>query len=182
MAGGIRKSVLIPVAVFVLIGGALLALASSGGRDVAGEGYLDRPLPEFAQPPLIGDERGLAASDIRGEVALINVFASWCAVCLSEHPMLMRLAEEEEVALYGLNWRDRPGAGRRFLDRHGDPYVATGEDAAGRLGAQLAVTGVPETYLVDAEGRIRYRHVGALTERVWQEVLRPLIRDLERPS
>lgn len=181
MAGGIRKSVLIPVAVFLLIGGVLFSVAA-GTRDVSGEGYLDRPLPEFSQPPLIGDERGLSAEDIRGEVALINVFASWCAVCLSEHPMLMRLAAEEGVPLYGLNWKDQPGAGRRFLDRHGDPYLATGEDAAGRLGAQLAVTGVPETYLVDAEGRIRYRHVGALTEQVWQEVLRPLIRDLERPS
>ncbi|WP_298432513.1 DsbE family thiol:disulfide interchange protein [uncultured Jannaschia sp.] len=181
MARRIRKAMLIPPAAFLLIGG-LLVFGSTGEDRQAGAGYLDRPLPVFAQPPLAGTGPGLTSEDLRGEVALINVFASWCTICRSEHPMLTRLGAEGEVALFGLNWKDAPGAGGVFLGDLGDPYRATGVDTDGRTGAALGVTGVPETYVIDAEGRIRYRHVGALTEEVWRDILGPLVRQLEAQS
>lgn len=181
MTGGRRLYRLFPILAFAAIGSALL-MVSMGNRPTVHEGYLDRPLPDFAQAPLPGNARGLSAQDLHGQVALVNVFASWCTVCRAEHPMLMQLADAGEVPIYGLNWKEAGGAGKLFLERHGDPFVATGEDLDGTLGAKLDVTGVPETYLIDAEGRIRYRHIGAITEEVWQDVLQPLIVRLRAQS
>jgi cytochrome c biogenesis protein CcmG/thiol:disulfide interchange protein DsbE len=172
---------LIPIAAFAVVTGMFL-LTTGGDPRSSYDGYLDRPVPNFAQPPLVDSESGLSDQDIQGKVVMINVFASWCSACRSEHPMLMRLAAEEQVPLYGLNWRDTQLAGAAFLNNLGDPYLATGMDLDGELGAKLDVTGVPETYVIGPDGRIRYRHIGALTEQVWQEVLRPLILRLEGSS
>jgi cytochrome c biogenesis protein CcmG/thiol:disulfide interchange protein DsbE len=178
----VSKIALVPAGVFAFFGILLLAAAGERPGEAQGQGYLDRPLPEFRQPPLSAGAPGLSAKDIRGDVALINVFASWCAVCRSEHPTLLRLAAEEGVPIYGLNWKDAAGAGSAYLRQLGDPYRAVGEDAGGELGDRLSVTGVPETLVVDAEGRIRYRHVGALTEQVWQDVIGPLVHSLRGRS
>ncbi len=180
MAGWPRATFL-PIPVFALLG-LSLALAMTRSADPPDHGLLDRPLPDFARPPLAGNDRGLSRADILGRVALINVFASWCASCRAEHPMLMQLAGSAEVAIYGINWKDQKGAGKRFLTRFGDPYLATGTDADGALGADLNVTGVPETYLVDHEGRIRYRHLGPITEDIWQRVLATKLAELRHAS
>jgi cytochrome c biogenesis protein CcmG/thiol:disulfide interchange protein DsbE len=181
MGSRVSTVTLIPVAAFAVMTGMLL-LAAAGEPRSSYDGYLDRPVPNFAQSPLMDFESGLSNQDIQGKVVIINVFASWCSVCRSEHPMLMRLAAEAQVPLYGLNWRDTQVAGEAFLNNLGDPYLATGMDPDGELGAKLDVTGVPETYVIGADGRIRYRHIGALTEQVWQQVLRPLILRLEGSS
>ena len=139
---------------------------------------IDRPVPEFDLPPVQGKEKGLTTEDLKGRVSLINVFGSWCAACRIEHPMLMHIAEAEDVPLFGLNWKDKPGAGAAWLERHGDPYTRVGDDAAGRTAIDLGVTGAPETFVVDRNGRIRYKHVGPITGEVWRETLRPLIEKL----
>ena len=113
-----------------------------------------------------------------GQVTLVNVFASWCQGCRVEHPTLMRLAREKTVPLYGINWKDKPGDGARWLKAHQSPYSRVGDDGSGRLGIDLGVTGVPETFVVDKTGRIRYRHAGPVTEEVWQEVFVPLLAEL----
>ncbi len=173
------RATLLPIPIFALMGLSLaMARPPAGGE----EGLLDRPLPVFSQPPLAGMDQGLESADIIGEVGLINVFASWCGSCRAEHPMLMHLASTEDVPIYGINWNDRKGAGKLFLQTNGNPYDATGADSDGALGARLQVSGVPETFLIDTEGRIRYRRLGPITEDVWQRILAPKITKLRAGS
>lgn len=167
-----------PVAAFALLG-ALLVGSFATPQPHAGDGYLDRPMPQFAQPPIVGTKKGLSTDDLDGKVTLVNVFASWCASCRAEHPKLMQLTNEKGVYLYGINWKDRPGAGKVFLDQFGNPYKRTGDDSNGKLGTKLGVTGVPETFLIDTQGRIRYRHIGPINDKVWHDILKPLIEQLE---
>lgn len=142
-------------------------------------GLLDRSLPDFSLSPIAGTNAGFASTDLSGKVALVNVFASWCSSCRQEHPKLLELAANSSVPIYGVNWKDAKGAGKLYLSRAGNPYVATGDDSSGLLGQQLNVTGVPETYLIDAKGRMRYRHLGPITDAVWSDILSPMITELE---
>ena len=135
---------------------------------------IDRPLPEFTLPAL-GEARQLTRADVTGEVALFNVWATWCVSCRVEHPYLQQLADLG-VRIYGVNYKDEDDAALRWLMELGDPYLANIADNEGSLGLDLGVYGAPETYLVDAGGIVRYRHVGVVDERVWQEVLEPLYR------
>lgn len=169
---------LLPVPVFLSLGAVLLMALGQGQSDPA-EGWRDMALPVFEQPPLAVGQAGLSHTQLLGQVAVLHVFASWCASCRAEHPDLMALAKASDVPFYGLNWRDGKGAGALYLDRFGNPYAATGTDFDGVLGARIGVTGVPETFIVDAGGRIRYRHIGPVTPEIWSTVLKPLIDALE---
>ena len=133
---------------------------------------IDRPLPEFSLTEL-SDNRPLVRSDVIGEPALFNVWATWCISCRVEHPYLQRLADTG-VPIYGINYKDEDDAARRWLRDLGNPYRANIVDREGTLGVDLGVYGAPETYLVDAGGIIRYRHVGVIDERVWRDILEPL--------
>ena len=137
---------------------------------------IDRPVPQFALPPVTAGEPGLTSADLKGEPALLNVFASWCVPCRLEHPVLMRL-KAEGVPIYGLDWKDDAGA--QWLAEHGDPYRRAGDDRSGRTGIDLGVTGVPETFVVDRHGRVRYKHVGPVTPEDWERTLGPLMRKLK---
>jgi cytochrome c biogenesis protein CcmG/thiol:disulfide interchange protein DsbE len=136
---------------------------------------IDRPLPDFTLPALHG-EQVLSRADVTGRIALFNVWATWCVSCRVEHPYLQKLADAG-VAIYGINYKDEDTAARRWLEELGDPYVANIVDREGSLGLDLGVYGAPETYLVDAGGIIRYRHVGVVDERVWQTILLPVYRE-----
>lgn len=140
---------------------------------------IDRPAPDFALPPLPGAEDGFSRADLGGSVGLVNVFASWCVPCLAEHPILTRLAEEEGVPLYGINYKDAAADATAWLAEHGNPYDRIGVDNEGRASIDWGVYGVPETFVVDREGRIRYRHAGPITPTLANETLLPLIRRLE---
>ena len=133
---------------------------------------IDRPLPVFELPAL-GMERLLTREDVTGEVALFNVWATWCVSCRVEHPYLHKLAEQG-VPIFGVNYKDDDADALKWLAELGDPYRLNIVDAQGSLGLDLGVYGAPETYLVDAQGLIRYRHVGIVDDRVWHEVLEPL--------
>jgi cytochrome c biogenesis protein CcmG/thiol:disulfide interchange protein DsbE len=139
---------------------------------------IDKPVPDFDLPPLLEDKPGLATADLNGQVALVNVFASWCIPCRIEHPMFMRLAEKGEVPVYGINYKDAPADAKRWLAELGDPYTRIGADRDGRAGIEWGVYGVPETFVVDGTGTIRFKHVGPLTAEVLEDTIMPLVREL----
>ncbi len=174
-----RLFLLIPLAVFLGVG---LVFAVGLTRDPSRipSMLIDRPLPEFSLPPIDGVEMGLVSKELVGDVAMVNVFGSWCVSCLIEHPLLMELAEAQTVPIYGLNWKDKPGAGAAWLKRYGNPYSRVGDDPEGRVILDLGVTGAPETFIIDREGRVRYKFVGPITRDVWEDTLRPLVEELRK--
>ncbi len=141
---------------------------------------IDKPLPEFALP-VLGEPREVSRTQVTGEVALFNVWATWCASCRVEHPFLTRLADTG-VPIYGINYKDQDEAALRWLAELGDPYRLSIVDAEGSLGLDLGVYGAPETYVVDARGVIRYRHVGVVNEQVWKTILGPIVEELRREA
>ena len=142
---------------------------------------IDRPLPAFALPAVREGDVGLTTADLKGEPALLNVFASWCVPCRLEHPVLMRL-KAEGVPIHGLDWKEPPADGAAWLAEHGDPYRRAGNDEPGRTGIDLGVTGVPETFIVDRHGRVRYKHVGAIQPGDWERTIGPLMEKLRTES
>lgn len=163
-------------------GGVATVLISGLGRDpqAVPSVLIGRSVPKFRLPPVQGRTLGLSSDDLKDEVALVNVFASWCTACLAEHPIFMRLTRERVVSVHGLNYKDTPAAVAAWLDKHGDPYVRTGADLDGRVGIEWGVYGVPETYVVGRDGRVHYRHVGPLTDDAVGTTLLPLIDRLRR--
>ena len=142
---------------------------------------IGKPVPQFALEPVKGRTAGLSTRDLRGEVSLVNVFASWCVACREEHPLFMQLKNEKGfVPIHGLNYKDRPDDAAGWLDTLGDPYTRTGADLDGRVGIDWGVHGVPETFVIDRQGRIAYKHIGPVTPQVLEGVLRPLIAKLRR--
>ncbi|MBW8270318.1 DsbE family thiol:disulfide interchange protein [Caldovatus aquaticus] len=160
---------------------ALLRGLGTGRYDPRGvpSALIGQPVPDFALPPLEGAGLpGLSAADLRGGLerpALVNFWASWCVPCLVEHPLLMRLAREG-TPVFGINYKDRPEDARAFLGRHGNPFARLGADQPGRVAIDWGVYGVPETYLVDRGGVIRWRWAGPLTPPLLESELRPLLR------
>jgi|SRR5690606_2280526 cytochrome c biogenesis protein CcmG/thiol:disulfide interchange protein DsbE len=138
---------------------------------------IDKPVPEFSLPSLENPERMLSAADFKGEAALINVWATWCPTCRAEHEMLNQLAGQG-VVVYGVNYKDDSEAARRWLNELGNPYRLNVEDPEGSLGINLGVYGAPETFLIDKNGVIRHKYVGAIDQRVWREQLAPLYQEL----
>jgi len=172
-----RLVFLLPVTLFIALA---VALAWGLTRD-PGElpsVLIGKPVPEFALPPVQGQTLGLSSDDLRGEVSLVNVFASWCTACRDEHPLFMRLSASGVVPIHGLNYRDRPEDAAGWLDELGDPYTRTGADRNGRVGIDWGVYGVPETFVVGPDGRIAYKHVGPVTERALKETILPLVARL----
>jgi len=143
---------------------------------------IGKPVPEFRLPPVQGRTPGLSSDDLKGEVSLVNVFASWCAECRVEHPLLMRLAAEGTVPINGLNYKDKPDDAANWLNTLGDPYVRTGADRDGRVAIEWGVYGVPETFVVDRNGTIVYKHIGALSAKTLKETILPLVEDLRRKA
>ena len=168
----------VPVLALAVLAG-LLWLGLGRDPEALPSTLIDRPLPTFELAPVrTGEDHGLATADFTGRPMLLNVFASWCVGCRVEHPFLMELAERG-VVIQGLDWKDPPGAGAAWLAEHGDPYARVGDDPDGRTGIDLGVSGAPETFIVDARGRVRHRHVGPITPEVWETELRPILQRLE---
>ncbi len=139
---------------------------------------IGKPVPEFALPPVKGRALGLASNDLRGEVSLVNVFASWCVACREEHPLFMRLKVEGVIPIHGLNYKDQPDNAGRWLNTMGDPYTRTGADTSGRVAIDWGVYGVPETFVITRDGRIAYKHIGAVTPEALDQTILPLVRRL----
>lgn len=173
---GPRLKLFIPLILFAVMALFLFRGLALDPRELP-SALIDRPLPEFSLPAL-GEERAVGRADITGRVALINVWATWCSSCRVEHPYLQVLADQG-VPIYGLNYKDEDTAAQRWLNELGNPYLLNIADRQGSLGLDLGVYGAPETYLVDAAGVIRYRHVGVVDARVWQTILQPLYQQLQ---
>jgi cytochrome c biogenesis protein CcmG/thiol:disulfide interchange protein DsbE len=161
---------------------AWFALALAPGRDPSAvpSALIDKPAPQIDLPSIYDDRPGLRSADLVGRATVVNVFASWCVPCRAEHPVLARLAQEHGVPLIGFNWKDKPEDARAFLRELGDPYERIGSDPSGRAGIDWGVYGVPETYVVDAAGRIRYKHVGPLADQDLDAVILPVLRQMAR--
>ena len=173
-----RLIYILPLVLFVVLAG-YFAVGLTRDPAVVPSALIDKPVPEFALPPLLNDGRGLATSDLKGQVQLVNVFASWCVPCRVEHPVLMRLAREQGVTVKAINYKDKPEDAVRWLNQGGNPYAAIGADQDGRVSIDWGVYGVPETYVIDAEGRIRYKVVGPVMPDEVERTILPLIKELQ---
>ena len=137
---------------------------------------IGKPAPVFDLPNLQDPNTRVSTRDMTGQVALLNVWATWCSGCRLEHGLLMDIARSGEVPIYSLNWKDRRDGALQWLVQYGDPYVATAFDADGRVAIDWGVYGAPETFLVAADGTVLYKHLSPLTPQVWREELLPRIR------
>lgn len=178
-----RVLYLLPAALFLVLAG-YFAVALRPGADpqLLPSALLDKEAPAFSLPALSG--QGTFSRDTltgAGQPVVVNIFASWCAPCRIEHPVLMRLSRQG-IPVFGIAYKDKPSDSRRFLAELGDPFRAVGVDAEGRVGLDFGVYGVPETYVLDRDGRIRRRYVGQLTNEILDRDLLPLLRALATKS
>jgi cytochrome c biogenesis protein CcmG/thiol:disulfide interchange protein DsbE len=168
---------------FLILGAfvALVALLAVGltlnPREVPSP-LIDKPAPAFTLPQLHDTGKMFSPADLRGQVWLFNVWASWCVSCREEHPLLVELARSGAVPIYGLNYKDQRDAGLAWLKQFGDPYKASVFDAKGVVGIDYGVYGVPETYLIDKRGVIRYKRIGVITPEIVKTKLMPLVAKL----
>lgn len=172
------RRLLWPLGVFgVLL--ALLAVGLTRDPTVVPSPLVGRAAPAFELPALADPERTVSLDDLKGRVTLLNVWATWCVSCRAEHPTLVAIAARGGVPIYGLNWKDDREAALAWLAQLGDPYVASAFDADGRVAIDFGVYGAPETYVLDAGGRIVHKHIGPISPQVWERTLAPIVRRLK---
>lgn len=171
-----RTRFVLPLAVFVAIAG-LLGVGLTMDPSRVPSPLLDRPIPAFTAPALVDPRQSVRPTDFEGEVWLLNVWATWCVPCRTEHEVLMQGAREG-LHIVGLNYKDERSAAIDWLERLGDPYRVSASDPRGRVGIDLGVYGVPETYVIDAEGIIRHKHIGEMTHQDLEETIMPLVERL----
>jgi cytochrome c biogenesis protein CcmG/thiol:disulfide interchange protein DsbE len=181
--GVVRRRLLLALPAVGFVGLAGL-LASGLGRDASllPSTLIGREAPKFDLPPVQGRVLGLANTDLLEKVSLVNVFASWCVACRAEHPLLMQLARDKTVPVYGLNYKDAPHDAARWLNTMGDPYTRTGADRDGRVAIDWGVYGVPETFVVGTGGIIAYKQIGALTQEALAGTILPLVARLRQEA
>jgi len=156
-----------------------LAIFQISGHSESSAGVAGKMLPAFELPLLHDESSVLRSESLNGQVTILNVWASWCVSCRLEHPLMMELSRDKSLSLYGINHRDIRGDALKWLEFYGDPYRLTLVDSVAENRTEFGAYGVPETYLIDSRGRVRYRHLGALTRVVWQEEFLPIIRHLK---
>jgi cytochrome c biogenesis protein CcmG/thiol:disulfide interchange protein DsbE len=170
-----RALFLLPVAAFFAVIAAFVLGLRHDPSHITST-LIDKPLPQFALPA-VRSNQGLASADFKGEPMLLNVFASWCVSCRLEHGLLLQL-KSQGVTIQGLDWKDDAADAARYLVDNGDPYNKAGNDKSGRTGIDLGVAGVPETFVVDAKGRVRYKIIGPIMADDWESTLKPLLQRL----
>ena len=168
---------LIPLALFLVLAGFLAVGLNLNPREVPSP-LIGKPAPAFELTKLDAPDQKLKRDDLLGKVWVLNVWASWCAPCREEHPLLVEFARRKIAPVYGLNYKDTRPAGMAFLTQLGNPYEASLFDGDGRVGIDYGVYGVPETFVVDKQGTIRFKHVGPLTPEVIANKITPLLKEL----
>ncbi len=172
---------LLPLGLFVGLVVLLAVGLTLNPREVPSP-LIGKPAPQF-QLPSLDDPNQTVSSDIfKGKVTLLNVWASWCVACRQEHPFLLELARQGEVSIVGLNYKDTREAAHGWLTNLGNPYQINAFDADGKVAIDWGVYGVPETFVIDPKGIIRYKHIGPITLQDWEQKLAPLIRYLKKKS
>lgn len=176
-----RLAFLLPVAVFAGLV-AVFAIGLTHDPRLVPSALIDRPAPDFALPPLYEGAEGLSRKDLDHGVTLVNFFASWCAPCREEHAQLLALARRPGLTLDGIAYKDKPEDARRFLDSLGNPFRRIGLDRNGVTAIDFGVYGVPETYIIDGSGHIRYRQVGPVTAADITQKILPVISRITQPG
>ena len=178
-----------PLLIFAVLAGLFWYALQGGDPSLLPSALIGKPVPDFTLPPIEGLSAsgaavpGFTSADVaQGEPTIVNVFASWCVECQAEHPLLLALAQEPSIRLYGIDYKDDTASARRFLGRYGNPYARVGADESGRTAIDFGVYGVPETYVVSGDGKIAYRHVGPLTEDAIRETILPLLKPSAKPT
>jgi cytochrome c biogenesis protein CcmG/thiol:disulfide interchange protein DsbE len=174
-----NKKLLIPLAIFAVVFAFLLAGLGLNPREVPSP-LIGKNAPEFQLTRLGDPSQAFGTADMKGKVWLLNVWASWCVACREEHPLLVELAKAKIVPIVGLDYKDEPAAGIQWLRQHGDPYDLSVMDRDGRVGIDYGVYGVPETFLIDKAGVIRYKHIGPVTAEALEKKIVPLVRELQK--
>jgi cytochrome c biogenesis protein CcmG/thiol:disulfide interchange protein DsbE len=173
------KRVLIPLAVFLLLVGFLAVGLNRDPREVPSP-LIGKAAPPFDLPLLGQPDKRFVPGEMRGKVWLLNVWASWCVSCREEHPVLVDLSKKAVLPILGLNYKDQNDDAQRWLKQFGNPYQLSVVDADGRIGIDYGVYGVPETYLIDGEGVIRYKQIGPLTQAILEQKVLPLAKALKK--
>ncbi|OEY67099.1 DsbE family thiol:disulfide interchange protein [Marinobacter sp. X15-166B] len=173
-----RLLLFIPVILAVTLG---MVLFAGIGKDPSHleSALIGKPVPAFELTNLLAPGEQLDEQVFKGQVSLLNVWGTWCPACRDEHGELVRLARSEGVRIVGLNYKDQRDLALQWLSGLGNPYAVTLYDPAGRVGFDLGVYGAPETYVIDGDGIVRFRHVGVVTEQVWRELLEPVVRQYQ---
>jgi len=168
-----------PFVIFVVLAGFLFIGLGLNPREVPSP-LIDKPAPAFTLQQLHDPSQQFSSQDMKGQVWLLNVWASWCVSCRQEHPVLMDLASQNIVPVYGLDYKDKREDGLAWLRNGGDPYVLSVSDTEGRIGIDYGVYGVPETYVIDKQGVIRYKQIGPVTVQSLKEKILPMVAELQR--
>jgi cytochrome c biogenesis protein CcmG/thiol:disulfide interchange protein DsbE len=177
-----RLIVFIPLFAFLALAGLFILRLWAGDPSRIPSALIGHPAPQTNLPPLAGLERdgkpvpGLDGADFKGQVTVLNVWASWCVPCRDEAPLLVALAADPRIRVIGINYKDQPDNARRFLGRFGNPFVANGVDGNGRAAIEWGVYGMPETFVVNGRGEIVYKHVGPITPEALEVKIIPVIR------
>ena len=169
---------LVPLALFVALVALLVFGLGNDPRKVPSP-LIGKPVPEFSLPELTDPGREVSDADLRGKISLVNVWASWCTSCRAEHQALMALSEIPDFQIVGLNWKDDAATANQVLRLTGNPYDMNGYDPDNTVGIDWGVYGAPETFIVDKQGIIRYKHIGPIDRRVWEETLQPLVAQIK---
>ena len=172
------KRYLLPLAVFLVLAGFLAVGLNRDPHEIPSP-LVDKPAPAFNLPRLDDPVQMIATQDLRGQVWLLNVWASWCVACRQEHPLLVELARTGAIKVYGLNYKDKREDALGLLRKSGDPYVKSVSDTEGLVGIDYGVYGVPETFVIDKQGVIRYKQIGPITAEALRDTLLPLVKKLE---
>lgn len=169
----------IPLVLFVALGIVLYRGLSLNPQELP-SALIGKPLPTFSLTQLLKPEVTLTEEDLKGDIVLLNVWGTWCVYCKYEHPYLVDIAKSERVSLYGLNYKDVREDATKWLKDYEDPYVFSIFDPQGKFGIELGVTAAPETFVIDANGIVRMKHVGPIDGKVWQQKFIPMIEKLEQ--
>ena len=169
---------ILPFVIFMIVAAFLFIGLGLNPHEVPSP-LVGKPAPAFSLPQLHEPEKQFSLQDMKGKVWLFNVWASWCTACEYEHPLFMELSRRNLVPLYGMDYKDKREDGMAWLQKHGNPYTLVVSDAEGRVGIDYGVYGVPETYLIDKQGVIRYKHIGVVTEKDLSEKILPMVKELQ---
>jgi cytochrome c biogenesis protein CcmG/thiol:disulfide interchange protein DsbE len=172
---------LLPLALFAVLVAFLAIGLTRDPREVPSP-LVNKPAPAFKVSQLIKADEAFSPADLKGQVWMLNVWASWCVACRSEHPLLVEMSHANIVPVIGLDYKDKRDDGVKFLSRHGDPYTLSAFDGDGRVGIDYGVYGVPETFIIDKHGVIRHKEIGPITPESLQKTILPLLAQLKKES
>ena len=172
---------LLPLAGFIILVGFLAAGLKLDPKEIPSP-LINKPAPDFSVPTLFDEKQSISSEQLKGQMWLLNVWASWCVACRQEHPLLNELAEQNILPIIGLNYKDQRNDAITWLGERGNPYTIIAHDLKGDVGIDYGVYGVPESFLIDKNGQIRYKQIGPFTAQTIQQTLLPLIKTLKEES